>query len=104
MYYTFGVRIEIRPSALEHLITRPEIRAVVSYPALRISIADRRPGAVPVLFMGSPAENQPWIEVIGDLIDADVMEVFHAMMLRPSLVASLGLDNLIDPDYGPQRA
>jgi hypothetical protein len=98
------MRIEIGPSALEHLITEPEIRAVVSYPALRLNIAPRRPGAVPVLFMGPAADNQPWIEVIADLIDADTSEVFHAMMLRPSLIASLGLDSLIDPEYAPQRA
>jgi hypothetical protein len=40
--------------------------------------------------MGPPADNQAWIEVIGDLVDVDVIEVFHAMMLRPSLITSLG--------------
>ena len=59
---------------------------------------------MPVLFIGPVADNQPRIEVIADLADAAVAEVFHAMMLRPSLVASLGLDELIEPDYGPQRA
>jgi hypothetical protein len=54
--------------------------------------------------MGPPADNQPWIEVIGDLVDADVIEVFHAMMLRPSLITSLGLDGLVDPEYAPQQA
>ena len=103
MYYIFSVRIVIRPSAKAHLITGLEIRAVVSYPALRISLAPRHPGTVPVLFTGPAADNRPWIEVIADLADATVAEVFHAMMLRPNLVASLGLDALIDPDYGPQR-
>jgi hypothetical protein len=97
------VRIAIRPSALEHLITKAEILAVVGFPALRVSLAARRLGTAPVLFTGPPTDNEPWIEVIADLVDADVMEVFHAMMLRPSLVASLGLDILIDPDYAPQR-
>jgi hypothetical protein len=76
----------------------------VSFPVLRAIIAARREGAMPVLFIGPVADNQPWIEVIADLADAAVAEVFHAMMLRPSLVASLGLDELIEPDYGPQRA
>ena len=98
------MRIEIRPSALDHLITEDEIRTVVSFPVLRAIIAARREGAMPVLFIGPVADNQPWIEVIADLADAAVAEVFHAMMLRPSLVASLGLDELIEPDYGPQRA
>ena len=97
------MRIEIRPSALEHLITKAEIRAVVSFPALRVSLTPRRPGTAPVLYTGPPADNEPWIEVIADLVAAGVMEVFHAMMLRPSLVASLGLDILIDPEYAPQR-
>jgi hypothetical protein len=26
------------------------------------------------------------------------------MMLRSGLIARLGLDSLVDPDYGPQRA
>ena len=98
------MRIEIRPSALDHLITEDEIRAVVSFPVLRAIIAARREGAMPVLFIGPVADNQPWIEVIADLADAAVAEVFHAMMLRPSLVRSLGLDEFIEPDYGPQRA
>lgn len=98
------MRIEIRPSALDRLITEDEIRTVVSFPVLRAIIAARREGAAPVLFIGPVADNQPWIEVIADLADAAVAEAFHAMMLRPSLVASLGLDGFLDPDYGPQRA
>ena len=38
------------------------------------------------------------------MIDPHVAEVFHAMMLRSGLIARLGLDSLVDPDYGPQRA
>ena len=54
--------------------------------------------------MGPASDNQPWIEVIADLVDPQVAEVFHAMMLRPGVVARLGIDTLVDPDYGPQRA
>lgn len=104
MSYTIFVRIEIRPSALDHLISEDEIRTVVSFPVLRVIIAARREGAAPVLFIGPAADSQPWIEVIADLAETAVAEVFHAMMLRPGLVASLGLDEFIDPDYGPQRA
>jgi hypothetical protein len=98
MSYIFSMRI--RPSALAHLVTKAEIRAVVSYLALK----PRIPGSVPVLFIGPPADKQPWIEVIADLANTAAMHVFHAMMLRPSLVASLGLDRLIEPKYAPQRA
>jgi hypothetical protein len=98
------VRIEIKPSALAHLITKAEIRAVIDYPALRLPIAPRRTGAKPVLFIGPAADNEPWIEVIADLADADVAEVFHAMMLRPNLIESLGLAPFVHPEYAPQRA
>lgn len=94
----------IRPSARAHLITDEEVRAVIAYPALRVGLAPRRPNTAPVLFIGPAANNQPWIEVIVDLIDPDVAEVFHAMVLRSGLITRLGLDSLVDPDYGPQRA
>lgn len=58
----------------------------------------------PVLSIGPATDNQPWIEVIADVTDPNVAEVFHAMMLRSSLITSLGLDALADPEYGPQRA
>lgn len=77
---------------------------MITYPALRVGLAPRRVNTAPVLFIGPTADNQPWIEVIADLIDPGVAEVFHAMMLRPGLIARLGLDSLVDPDYGPQRA
>jgi hypothetical protein len=98
------MRIEIKPSALDHQITDPEIRTLVNHPALRISLTPRIPSAVPVLFIGPPAINEPWIEVIADFRRRTVAEVFHAMMLRPTLVASLGLDDLITPEYAQQRA
>lgn len=77
---------------------------MIAYPALRVGLAPRRENTAPVLFIGPAADNQPWIEVIADLIDPNVAEVFHAMMLRSGLVIRLGLDALVDPDYGPQRA
>ena len=77
---------------------------MIAYPALRVGLAARRVNTAPVLFLGPAADNQPWIEVIADLIDPSVAEVFHAMMLRPGVIAHLGLDSLVDPHYGPQRA
>jgi hypothetical protein len=100
----YGVEIAVRPSARAHLITDDESRTLIAYPALRVRLAARRENSTPVLFIGPTADNQPWIEVIADLIDPNVVEVFHAMMLRPNLLAHLGLDSLADPDYGPQRA
>ncbi|MGB8504150.1 hypothetical protein [Mycobacterium sp.] len=97
------MEIAIRPSACAHLIDE-EIRAVIAYPTLRVGLAARRVDTAPVLFIGPAADNQPWIEVIADLIDPSVAEVFHAMMLRSNLIARLGLDSLVGPDYGPQRA
>jgi hypothetical protein len=95
------VEIVIRSSARAHLITDEEARAVIAYPALRVGLAPRRANTTPVLFLGPAADNQPWIEVIAD---PNVAEVFHAMMLRSGLITRLGLDSLVDPDYGPQRA
>lgn len=100
----YGVEIAIRPSARAHFITDDEIRTVITYPALRIGLAPRRANTAPALFIGPAADDQPWIEVIADLADPDVVEVFHAMILRPNLLPRLGLDALADPDYGPQRA
>lgn len=103
--YTLRVEIVIRSSARAHLITDEEAKTVIAYPVLRVGLAPRRANTAPVLFIGPAADNQPWIEVIADLTDPpNVAEVFHAMMLRSSLIARLGLDALVDPDYGPQRA
>lgn len=77
---------------------------MIAYPALRVGLVPRRANTAPVLFVGPAANNQPWIEIIADLINPNVAEVFHAMMLRSSLITGLGLDSLVDPDYGPQRA
>jgi hypothetical protein len=104
MSYTLWVEIAIRPSARAHLVADEEIRSVIAYPALRVGLTARRVNTAPTLFIGPAADSQPWIEVIADLIDAGVADVFHAMMLRPGLIARLGLDSLVDPDYGPQRA
>lgn len=98
------MRIRIRPSARAHQILDTEIRALVAFPALRLSLEARRPDAQPVLFVGPAFKNQPWIEVIADLANPPMADVFHAMMLRRNLIESLGLDGLIDPEYGPQRS
>lgn len=98
------MRIEISTSAKVHLISDAEIHAIISFPALRLPLAGRREGARPVLYVGPAVVNQPWIEVIADHADAAVADAFHAMMLRRSLVRLVGIDDLIDPEYGPQRA
>lgn len=97
------MRIKTTPSAAGHGITDAEIRAVISFPALRLGLVARHPNALPVLFIGPAAENQPWMEVIADLADPDVAVAFHAMMLRTALVASLGIEELIAPEYAAQR-
>ncbi len=101
--YTLRVEIVIRSSARAHLITDEEAKTVIAYPVLRVGLAPpRRANTAPVLFIGPAADNQPWIEVIADLTDPpNVAEVFHAMMLRSSLIARLGLDALVDPRLRP---
>ncbi|MCH9761759.1 MAG: hypothetical protein K0U75_14075 [Actinomycetia bacterium] len=97
------MRIRIRGSAREHGITDAEIRAVVSFRALTAPLAARKPGAQPQFYTGPANPNEPWIEIIADLAEADVVDVFHAMMLRPSVFAAVGLVGLATPTYGPQR-
>ena len=77
---------------------------VVEYPTLTVSLVPRRPDTQPTLYVGPANPNEPWLEVIADLGHPQTAIVFHAMTLRRSLVVSLGLDELIDPTYGPQRA
>ncbi|MBE7194127.1 MAG: hypothetical protein INR66_16790 [Gordonia polyisoprenivorans] len=97
------MRITVIPSAHAHGITDDEIRAVVSFYVVRISLTPRVVGTQPYLYIAPAAESEPWIEVIADLRDPDVAIVFHAMMLRPALVANLELDHLITPTYSSQR-
>ena len=84
---------------------RGEIRTIVTYPELRLSLASRRDDVETdnVLFIGRPADNEPHMEVIADLIDPAVAVVFHAMMLHPALVSELCIDRHVTPDYAPQR-
>lgn len=98
------MRFEILPSATKHSITDAEIRTAIAYPVLRITLKPRRYdiATLPVLHIGR-IDNQPHIEVIADLYDPDVAIVFHAMMLRPALVDSLGLAVYFTPEFGPQR-
>ena len=72
------MQIDTNPSVLRHWITNTEIRTVINHPEIRI-------------------------EVIADILDTDHVEAFHAMMLRPSLVAELALNRFITPEYAPQR-
>ncbi|MDL9939040.1 hypothetical protein QSJ18_20050 [Gordonia sp. ABSL1-1] len=97
------MRIEIITSARRHGIADDEIRTVIAYPALRVKLTPRLAGTAPFLHIGAAIEQGPHIEVIADLVDTDVAVVFHAMMLRPKLIASLGIAHLIEPNYGPQR-
>lgn len=100
------MRIDILLSAKRHGITTAEIRSAIHYPALRVTLKPRRTDidTQPVLHIGRGAEDQPHIEVIADLIDPEGAVVFHAMMLRPSVVESLGLGVYFSPEYGHQRA
>lgn len=82
------MRIDIRASATAHGVTPDEIRAVVTFPALRLALAPRRPDSTPMLYVGPAAPNEPWIEVIVDMAIPEVAEVFHAMMLRRSTFAA----------------
>ncbi|SKV05507.1 Uncharacterised protein [Mycobacteroides abscessus subsp. bolletii] len=99
------MRIEILPSALKHGITEAEIRTVIAYPDLRVTLASRTIDfdSAPVLHIGRPDSNEPHLEVIADLIDPTNAIAFHAMMLRQKLVESLDLTLLFTPEYGPQR-
>jgi hypothetical protein len=103
VYYTYLVRIEILPSARKHGILDAEIRAVISYPEIRVGLVARFENAYPVLFIGRAADNNPHIEVIADVGAYEQAEVFHAMMLRPATVKNLDLEQFIKPNYGPQR-
>lgn len=105
MSYTYGVRIAILPSATWHSITDAEIRAVLNRADLLISVNSRRTDieTAPVLHIGRPADNEPHIEVIADLYIPTNPIVFHAMMLRPELVAANVLDILFTPEYAKQR-
>ncbi|QKT05847.1 hypothetical protein HUN08_00515 [Gordonia sp. X0973] len=93
------MRIEIRPSARRHGITDDEIRTVVEYPGLRMSVASRKsPDAHPELFIGQAAANEPYLEVAAEVIDRTT-EVFHATMLRQSTVTSTGIAEYLDPAH-----
>lgn len=63
-------------------------------------IAPRRNGSQPVFDTGPAATNQPgsWSSP-----DPSIVEVFHAMMLCRNVVEALGIEQLINPEYGPQR-
>ena len=98
------MRIEIRGSATEHGITPDEIRAVLTFPALRLTLAPRQPNSTPMLYIGPVAHNEPWIEVIADLAIPEVAEVFHAMMLRRStFAAARRFAPYLKPTFARQR-
>ncbi|MBF6097312.1 hypothetical protein IU510_04365 [Nocardia cyriacigeorgica] len=98
------MRITILECARKHGITEQEIRAVVSYPLLRVHITPRLPGAVPHLFIGNFDEDEPLLEIIADLADSAEWIVFHAMMLRPQTISQLHLEEFLgDGDLAQQR-
>lgn len=91
------MRITITPSALDHSITPVEIRTVVEYPEHRVPLVARRPSARLVLAIGAYDANEPYIEVIYDVISRDEFEVFHGMMLRRSTIKAAKIGYLLDP-------
>ena len=96
------MRIEIAPSARQHLITDDEIRNAINFPVARQPIAARGRPAAPVLYVGAVG-NEPHIEVIADhLLDGKAI-VFHAMILRPSVYRDHFADTF-NPRFAVQRA
>ncbi len=85
------MRITILDAALDHGIEPEEIRAVIEYPLDRTPLAARKPGSVPVLFIGKYTDNEPPIEVVADLAGAGEAVAFHGMMLRVSTAIAVGL-------------
>lgn len=101
--YRLRVEIVIRSSVRSHLITDEEARIVIASRTARWACSPASEHGAGAVHRAS--RRQPTVDqVIADLTDPNVAEVFHAMMLRSGLIARLGLDSLVDPDYGPQRA
>ncbi|MFE3618380.1 hypothetical protein [Streptomyces anulatus] len=96
------MQITILASATKHGIDAAEITAIMTYPILRVAIRARRDDAALVLHIGALADSEPHIEVIAD-VAPPIPVVFHAMMLRPSLVAQIGIGHLFEPNYAHQR-
>ncbi len=92
----------ILASARQHGIEDWEIRAVIGFYGARLPVAAIKPGALLWLYIGPPADNEPWIEVIADHSNEPDIVVFHAMMLRPSTVSSNNIEG-VDPTYARQR-
>lgn len=97
---TISVRIAITPSARRHAITDDEIRSAVEYPQLRLPVVSRSfPDADPYLYVAQIGDSTPYLEVVAEQITTDTIEVFHAMLLRQSTIASTGIVDYIDPAH-----
>ncbi|MFB7876621.1 hypothetical protein ACFC06_15310 [Nocardia sp. NPDC056064] len=83
------MRILINQSALKHGILEDEIRAIISYPALRYAVTSRmNPDAAVFVFVGR-LENEPWLEVVAENVEDATWEVFHAMRLTARVAAEI---------------
>ncbi|MFD6389278.1 hypothetical protein ACWF9G_05320 [Nocardia sp. NPDC055029] len=102
------MRIHVNQSALKHGILEDEIRAIISYPALRYAVKSRTaPEAFVFVFVGR-LENEPWLEVVAENVEDVSWEVFHAMRLTARVAAEVcalsGLELPTNVRQRPQRA
>lgn len=98
------MRITILPSARQHGVTDTEIRTVLAHPAITLRITARREGSILRAHVGPADINEPYIELIADYAIEDETIVFHAMMLRPTFAANLGIAHLLPHNiYTAQR-
>lgn len=79
-HYTSTVRISCAPTAWQHSITGDEIRATITYPALRYGVTTSFADADTYMFV-SRIGNEPWIEVAAEDENGDTWSVFRAMLL-----------------------
>lgn len=83
------MRIHINQSALKHGILEDEIRAIISYPALRYAVTSRMDPAAAVFVFVGQLENEPWLEVVAENVEDTTWEVFHAMRLTARVAAEI---------------
>jgi hypothetical protein len=77
--------VVIYEAAHRHGIADTEIRATVEHPIVRYRLAPRLdPDAQLVRMVGDP-DGGPLVEVVADLVNADELHVFHAMLLTSAV-------------------
>lgn len=98
------MRIKITESARKHAITDDEIRCVVDHPILVVPIRSRA-ALRALLYVGRYDDNEPLIEVIGELVADSNLTAFHAMYLTRGTIVLAGIEDHVDPDdlAGTQR-